>query len=296
MRLPFAAIAAALWIIPLQAQTSGPSGIQGVESDDFSPVMKINGVVQSDNPLGGIAKRWSLRSFVGKFSGVTKHQLYVSLDYFSAASRKRFNEASDNSATRLEVTSIANESEYGCSKNAFAYGCHYSQDLGIELAAEALRAHAAAGYPIKVTAKSGESFILVISPGQIAAQLDTVERCLKYVHAHNDAAPGPQGPQLTKHSQLGFKASEITDELSAKTGMQKGPGIVVFEVTPGSVAERAGLKVKDRIMAVAGCGPRIDSKAAMQKCLARKKAYIGMVVDRGGNLTAVGMKLYAEGN
>src|ERR1700752_3183040 len=40
MILLLAAILAALWMSPLQAQTSGPSGIQGVESDEISPLMK----------------------------------------------------------------------------------------------------------------------------------------------------------------------------------------------------------------------------------------------------------------
>ncbi len=90
-------------------------------------------------------------------------------------------------------------------------------------------------------------------------------------------------------------ASEADHEIAAKTGLHKGPGIVVFEVAPGSIAERSGLKVLDRIMAVAGCGPSVDSQAAMKKCIANKKAYVGMVVDRGGDLTTVGMRLYAEG-
>jgi hypothetical protein len=83
MRLPLAAIIFASWIAPLHAQTSGPSGIQGVESDELSPLMKINGIAESENPLGGMFKTWRLRSFVGKFDGATKHQLYVTVDYFS---------------------------------------------------------------------------------------------------------------------------------------------------------------------------------------------------------------------
>jgi hypothetical protein len=62
MRLPLAAILAALSAVPLNAQTSGPSGIQGVESDPASPLMKINGIVETENPLGGIFKIWSLRA------------------------------------------------------------------------------------------------------------------------------------------------------------------------------------------------------------------------------------------
>ncbi len=294
MRRTLAAIAAALWILPLQAQTSGPSGIQGVESDEFSPLMKINGAVESDNSLGGIFKLWRLRSFVSKQDGTMVHQLYVTLRYRSLTSRKRFDFASDDTAAPLTVKPIASGFEYGCSRKMFNYGCNYSEDIGIEITANALRAHAATGYRIKISAKSGDSFVITVSPNQIAAQLDTMHRCLEYLHAQGSGAGNQRGPQLLGRSQLGFKASEITDEIAAKTGLPKGPGIVVFEVAPGSVAERSGLKLLDRIMAVAGCGPSMNSQAAMKKCIDQKTAYIGMVVDRGGALTRVGMKLYAQ--
>jgi PDZ domain len=295
MRLPLAAIIFASWIAPLHAQTSGPSGIQGVESDEFSPLMKINGIVESENPLGGMFKTRRLRSFVGKFDGATKHQLYVTVDYFSSTRRKRFNEASDGSTTPLHVMPIASEFEAGCSRILFDYGCNYSEDIGIEVTETTLRAHAAGGYPIKISAKSGDSFVITISPNQIAAQLDTMRRCLEYIHVRPNVKDDQQEPRLIKHSELGFKASEVTDEIAAKTGLHKGPGIVVFEVAPGSIAERSGLKVLDRIMAVAGCGPTMNSQAAMKQCIAKKKASIGMVVDRGGDLDTVDMRLYTQG-
>ncbi len=291
MRLPLAAIVAALAIAPLHAQTSGPSGIQGVETDEFSPLMTIHGIAESENQLGGISKTWHLRSVVGKFDGATAHQLYVGVNYFSSTRRKSFNWASDDTATPLTVKTIASEADNSCSRKLFAYGCDHAEDFGIEVTTAVLRAHAATGYRIKISAKSGDSFALVISPNQIAAQLGTMRQCLEFVRAHSDVAVDQHRPQLVKTPNLGFKVSEITDEIAAKTGLHKGPGIVVFEVTPGSIAERSGLKVLDRIMAVAGCGPSVDSQAAMKKCIANKKAYLGMVVDRGGDLATVGMRL-----
>lgn len=292
MRLLLAAILAALWISPLQAQTSGPSGIQGVESDEISPLMKINGIVETENPLGGMLKIWSLRSFVAKSDGTTTHQLYVTVGYSSAGRRKHFDGAFDGVLTPLKFTRIDSE-EAGCTRKMFAFGCNYTEVFGVEVTTAALRAHAASGYPIKIVSKRGAIFVIVISPRQIAAQLDTMEKCLEFVRAHNAVASGR--PQPLNRSGLGFKASEITDEIAAKTGLRKGPGIVVFEVAPGSIAERSGLKMLDRIIAVAGCGPSMDSQAAMKKCIAAKKAYLGMVVNRGGSLTTVGIKLYAEG-
>jgi PDZ domain len=295
MRLLLAAIVVALWIAPLHAQTSGPSGIQGVESDELSPLMKINGIVESENPLGGMFKTWSLRSFIGKFDGATRHhQLYVTVNYFSSTRHKHFNEASDGSTTPLDVQLDKAEFDGGCSKNAFAYGCNYAEDIGIEVTEAALRAHAAGGYPIKISAKSGDSFVIAISPNQIAAQLETMRRCLEYLHVQDNVKDDTREPHLIKHSELGFKASEVSDEIAAKTGLRKGPGIVVFEVTPGSIAARSGLKLFDRIMAIAGCGPAMNSQAEMKQCIARKKAHIGMVVDRSGDLDTVDMRLFTD--
>ena len=281
MKIFIAAVAMGLSIAPVYAQTSGLSHIQGVESDEFSNVMKINGVVESENPFGGIFKLWKLRSFVSKRDGSTTHQLYLSVAYPNEPGRKVFDWASDDTATPLNVTHI--------------YGHDSSEDCAIEVTTAVLRAHASTGYRIKISGESGNSFILTISPNQIAAQLDTMEKCLEYIHAQGNVVDDQRGPHLLKHSNLGFKASEITDEIAAKTGLHKGPGIVVFEVTPGSIADRSGLKVLDRIMGVAGCGPSMDSLAAMKKCVVKHKAYIGMVVDRGGNLNTVGMRLDAEG-
>lgn len=293
MKLPLAAIAVALSIAPLYAQTSGPSGIHGVGSDEFSPYMKINGAIETGNPVGGIRKLWRLRSFVSKASGATTHQLVVSVYYASSLRKKHFDEASDETATPLTVKPIWGEPEIGCSGKLFAYGCSYSEEIGIDVTIDALRAHATTGYRIKITAKSGDSFILAISQSQIAVQLEAMERCIAYLRKHGTAVSNQAGLQPSRN-QLGFKASEITDEIAAKTGLQKGPGIVVFEVTAGSLAERSGLKVLDRILSVEGCGQSIDSKDAMKKCLTGKKAYIEMAIDRGGDVTHVGVKLDAQ--
>jgi hypothetical protein len=118
MRLLLAAIVIASWIAPLDAQTSGLSGIQGVESDEFSNVIKINGIVESESdanlgdlfrlvPHGNICRLWSLRSFVSKLDGSTTHQLYVSVNYSSTHRYRVFDSASGDTATPLTVTCIS---------------------------------------------------------------------------------------------------------------------------------------------------------------------------------------------
>lgn len=55
----------------------------------------------------------------------------------------------------------------------FVFGCRYTEVFGVEVTTAALAAHAASGYPIKIVSKRGADFAVVISPLQIAAQLDT---------------------------------------------------------------------------------------------------------------------------
>jgi hypothetical protein len=180
--------------------------------------MKINGIVESESdanlgdlfrlvPRGNIYRLWSLRSFVSKLDGSTTHQLYVSVNYASSHRYRNFDRASDDTATPLTVTRIS------------AY--YDSEDIGIDVTEAALRAHATTGYRFKIEAKSGDSFILTISPNQIAAQLDTMERCLQNIHGQGNIANDQHGPHLLQHAPLGFKASEVTDEIAAKTGLHK---------------------------------------------------------------------------
>lgn len=115
---------------PLQAQTSGPSGIQGVESDELSPLMKINGIAETENPLGGMLKIWSLRSVVAKSDGTTTHQLYVTVGYSTTGGRKRFNGAFDGVLTPLKFTPIDSELMLAVREKCSSLGAVTPKSLG----------------------------------------------------------------------------------------------------------------------------------------------------------------------
>lgn len=57
-----------------------------------------------------------------------------------------------------------------------------------------------------------------------------------------------------RRGQLGITVLRIPSEEATKLGVTQGPGVVVFDVQPGSAAERAGLRRGDVISALNGTG------------------------------------------
>jgi serine protease Do len=55
-----------------------------------------------------------------------------------------------------------------------------------------------------------------------------------------------------RRGQLGLVVLKIPSEEASKLGVNEGPGVVVYQVQPGSGAERAGLKQGDVITALNG--------------------------------------------
>lgn len=55
-----------------------------------------------------------------------------------------------------------------------------------------------------------------------------------------------------KRGQLGVTVLKIPSEEASKLGVDQGPGVVVYEVQPGSAADRAGLRKGDVITALNG--------------------------------------------
>jgi Do/DeqQ family serine protease len=55
-----------------------------------------------------------------------------------------------------------------------------------------------------------------------------------------------------KRGQLGVVVLKIPSEEASKLGVDQGPGVVVYEVQPGSAADRAGLRKGDVITALNG--------------------------------------------
>lgn len=140
-----------------------------VQNDKFSPVATVVGLSQFDNPFGGIAKQWFLRSFVDKKTGVVTHQLYLTIDYLG--DWISLDLASTDQAQPLELTPI--DTNVGdCSLGS----CDLSETIGLTINDAFLRDRVKTGFQVKLTGKSGISFVIDITPGMISKQLIIVDR------------------------------------------------------------------------------------------------------------------------
>ena len=138
-----------------------------VQTDQFEPTATVRGPAQFENPFGGIARSWNLRTIIDKKTGIAADQLYVDLSY--VGDWKFFNRASDENAHELKVRQI-DRSVGGCYG-----GCSLYEAVGIDLDDAVLRAHAKTGYRIKLSAHSGDALILPITPAMIAEQVRVVD-------------------------------------------------------------------------------------------------------------------------
>lgn len=146
-----------------------------IRADQFSKAVEIFGWGTYDNPFGGIDRNWRLRSWVDKDTRQVTHQIYVELSY--QMEYQYFREAADDTARSLPVLVIDRSSL--CPH----YDCTHFETIGVAIDDETLRARAAKGFRVKISARRGAELILPISPTQIGLQLAAVDRLAQ-------AAPG----------------------------------------------------------------------------------------------------------
>lgn len=163
------ALAALLVLIVTGCTPPGPPHV-AIEDDEFSPQATVLGVSLADRPFGGIYRTWFLRSFVDKRSHAVTHQLYVELSY--DGDRMIFNRAADDTATPLPVLRIDRSTLYCDRQIDF---CTRAETIAVEVSDAELRARAASGFRIKISAHSGDALILAITPQMIDLQLAAVD-------------------------------------------------------------------------------------------------------------------------
>jgi hypothetical protein len=153
---------------------SGPPRVV-VEGDAFSTDVTILGVQILDNQfLKPYDKaHWYLRSFVNPQAHTATHQLYAELIYADGRNGAYF--ASDSRAESHRVDLLYHQ---GCGPHARDEVCTYEDTIGIDIPEATLRANAAQGLDIKVTARSGYARIMAITPEMISAQLYATQEIL----------------------------------------------------------------------------------------------------------------------
>lgn len=169
VRLAGLAVSALALSLFLSACAGIPIEKQGVDTkdDQFTASATIAGTKQFENPFGGVFKEWFIRSFVDKKTGVVSHQLYVNTHYFGEW--HFYESGADDTAAILPFLQI--DRHVGNCGGM----CDFDETFALTLQDSVLRARAASGFAVKVSAKDGTSFILQVSPGQIKPQLAAVD-------------------------------------------------------------------------------------------------------------------------
>lgn len=238
------------WLISGCASNGSSTGAAVITNDQFSKSLEIRGPSEYENPLVGISKLWFLRSAVDKSNGYATTQLYVYISYLGGT-WNFFGRASDIETTPLQVVKIASNVD-SCRTL-----CSYSETIGIEVDTSVLAKFLDRGYPVKIYGKSGESFVVTVTPAQISSQLEALKQA-KATSVSNARKP------------LGVRFSDATASLYSAFGRPNQNGVFILEVTPGSVAERAGISVGDIIYRFDG--KPIGNSADLRTMVAEVKA------------------------
>ena len=138
-----------------------------VQTDKFSPQITVVGLSDFENPFGGIAKKWFIRSFIDKTTGDVSNQLYVWITY-AGGGWNFFDAASDDTASPHAVD-VVDRSVDNCGEIL----CSYTEDIVIDLPSSLL-ASRPNGFEMKVSARSGASIILNVSREMVLKQLKVI--------------------------------------------------------------------------------------------------------------------------
>ena len=85
-----------------------------------------------------------------------------------------------------------------------------------------------------------------------------------------------------RRGQLGITVLKIPSEEASKLGVEQGPGVVVYQVQPGSAADRAGLRRGDIITALNGTAVNDQNSFRNMIAGAAPGAEVTLTVKRDG--------------
>lgn len=135
-----------------------------IEAVGSSPMVVIVGPADDANPYGGTYRKWLLRSFVNRQARTVATQLYVEIGYVGGW--RRYSTAADTT-THLAVAPIGSRVDTCFGKGV----CSLDETVGIQLDDAKLQANVLLGYPITISARTGDGITITIEPVQIQAQL-----------------------------------------------------------------------------------------------------------------------------
>lgn len=286
-----------LWVV-LLALLSGcaqpPRTTVNAVGDKFSKDITLEGVPLHD-PTNGDDLFWMLRSYVNPQAHTAVHEIYVAWSYAGSYSGKYF--AADDTARPLRVTMILKETCRGCDR---------TDTLGIAIDEATLRARAATGFEVKLSAQDGTAGILSITPQMINAQLQAEDSILAgsaAVGTPTSAATPSNAPPAPAAKNAPAAAPPRAISSNPGIGLQMMPqptseithgnmhGAVILGVVPDSPAALAGIRGGDLIVKINGHA--VDSGPEVQDLIAKIKPNSVVKVDilRGTSNVTLQLKL-----
>jgi hypothetical protein len=118
--------------------------------------------------------KFFIRSWIVKESGGLLHQIYAQYGY-TGKEWEFYTKAYSQEGKALQTVKIHRDADYYESINV------YHEEIGITIPNEYLRSHLN-GFSIKVSALSGDSFMINVTPEQVKSQLKKIQ---EYKKLHN---------------------------------------------------------------------------------------------------------------
>lgn len=213
-----------------------------INDDLFATTFTIGGITERDKKsLADGERTWSIHSSIDKISHDATHQLDLTLVYKGESDW--FNNATDDDGKPLVITEISSNI-ISCSTD-----CWLKVRIAINIDDTTLKNKIRSGYNIKIYAPNGQSYIIKISSLQIDRQLLVINSHLKnktiFDIGQNEADHAAPSDPTKAH--LGIIAFDLTR--AATLFMNRGDfkAASITNISKGSVAEKAGLKLADLI-------------------------------------------------
>jgi hypothetical protein len=226
----------------------------------------------------GTLTTFFLRSFANKASKAVSHQLYVSFTY-DAYGWRSYQQAFDDHATAHGVTKIDRDGR-GCGGRRTT-PCVRSEDIGVEITDEQMRAFATTGAEFKIEAQSGDSLIFNVKPTLFMAQLAALNPYLgaPYAIDQTKMAPAPLGAVLADYGGFNRRLYFGLDH-----------GVQLLAVEADSVAAKAGLGNGDWVLEIDGTPLKTKAQAQALFDGAHYGQTVKAMVKRKGQISSVDLR------
>lgn len=251
-----------------------------VKTDEFSKSITIEGPARREYLGLNFTLYTNLFTIIDKQTHRYRHQIGVDVVY-DTVNQIGYRYAADDTAQSLPVISVARTRSRVCKD------CSREEIFDIDVSDAALRAHAQAGYRVKIWSTLGDSIIFQITPPMIAAQYAALEQVI------GSEAATPRAPSASAKEPLQeveAKPSSPSSLASAPSvGLQMLPqstgamthgsmhGAVILAVIPGSPAEAAGVRGGDLIVKLDG--KLVESGKEVLDLIAKAKPHSVVTVD-----------------